>query len=342
MFRRVRLMEVGWDRDLVLETLADLPIPGPGQVVVAVEAVGVCYRDLIDRAGRFPFIQTPITPGHEAAGRVIAVGRGVTLWSPGDRVATMHRDHCGECGVCEKGDTSLCEAAAHVFGLLADGGYASHIVAPQRAFYAVPDGIDAAIAATLHCTYGTAWRGLFNAGGLKKGEKAVITGANGGVGAAAVDLASRVADTVVAVIRDARHEAFVKSQGADLVVVDSAGRFHKTAEAFGADVVLECVGSPTFNASLRCTRVGGRVVVVGNVVEEKVALNLGFVVTRGLRIIGPGGATPTDMRALLEEHRRLPLRAAIQERVALERADEAQRRVNAGGLHGRLVLDLEL
>jgi acryloyl-coenzyme A reductase len=342
VFRRVRMMEAGWDRDLELESFNEVPQPGPGEVAVTTEAVGVCYRDLIDRAGRFPFLQTPITPGHEAVGRISAVGAGVDLWKIGDRVATMHRDHCGTCAVCEKGDTCLCEGAAHVFGLLADGGYATHVVAPQRAFYAVPDDLDAGLAATLHCTYGTAWRGLFTAGGLRSGEKVVITGANGGVGAAAVDLASRVAGTVVAVIRDGRHEVFVRKQGADHVVVDGTGRFHKTARAVGADVVLECVGAPTFNASLRCTRVGGRVVVVGNVVEEKVALNLGFIVTRGVRVIGPGGATPKDMVAVLAEHSRLPLRAAIDQVMPLEKADTAQRRLQRGGLQGRLVLDMSL
>src|SRR5688572_25835642 len=120
---RARLTAIGWDQDLAIEEQAQ-PTPAPGQIVVEVEACGVCGRDIIDRAGRFKFIRTPITPGHEAAGRVVAIGDGVTEWKVGDRVATMHRDFCGACEACKAGETSVCMRAAGVLGLIVDGGYA--------------------------------------------------------------------------------------------------------------------------------------------------------------------------------------------------------------------------
>ena len=151
-WRRVRMLETGFTRELELVE-APVPEPSGSQVLVAVEACGVCYRDTIDRSGRFAFIQLPVTPGHEAVGRVVAVGSDVQHWKVGDRVATMHRDSCGTCPSCRAGDTSLCPFAASVLGLLVDGGYSSHVIAPERCFYAMPEEIPAEMAAILHCTY---------------------------------------------------------------------------------------------------------------------------------------------------------------------------------------------
>src|SRR5262245_18978138 len=187
--RRARLVETGWERDLAYEPEAPEPDALEGELVqFEVEACGVCHRDLLDRAGRFPFLRLPITPGHEAVGRVVAVGPAVTRWRIGDRVATMHRDACGPCPACARGDTSLCESASWVLGILADGGYADRLVAPESCLYAVPAALPAAQAAVYHCTFGTAWRGL---GPVAAGERVLVTGANGGVGAAAVQLAAR-------------------------------------------------------------------------------------------------------------------------------------------------------
>src|SRR5262245_26053929 len=134
--RRARLVETGWERDLAYEPEAPEPDALEGELVqFEVEACGVCHRDLLDRAGRFPFLRLPITPGHEAVGRVVAVGPAVTRWRVGDRVGTLHRDACGACEACVAGQTSLCTSASFVLGILADGGYASHVSAPESAFW---------------------------------------------------------------------------------------------------------------------------------------------------------------------------------------------------------------
>jgi acryloyl-coenzyme A reductase len=335
--RRARLEASGWDRDLAFEPAAADPPPATGtQVLVALEAAGVCHRDLIDRAGRFPFQQLPITPGHEGAGRVVAVGPEVTQWRVGDRVGTMHRDSCGTCPECARGATSLCLSAAFALGILADGTYASHIVAPERALFRVPESLSAAQAAVYHCTTGTAWRGLGSDGGVRPGQRVLVTGANGGVGVAAVQLAARLGAEVIAVVRDARHRESLARLGAHEVVVDGGGGFHKQVR--GIDVALDCVGQPTFNSALRALRLGGRVVAVGNVVEERVGLNLGYVIVNALKVIGSSGASVSDMEKLAAFLGERPVEVPIAGELELARADEAQRRVKAGGLFGRLVL----
>ena len=332
----------GFEQSLSIEDF-ELPTPGPDQVLIEVEACGVCYRDLIDRGGGFPFLQLPITPGHEAAGRVIAVGPksgGEHGFSVGDRVGTMHRDACGACPSCLAGQTSQCGGAAWVFGILVDGGYATHLVAPHSALYALPDSLKGVEAAPLHCTFGTAYRDLATLGQLRAGERVLVTGANGGVGYAGVQIASRLGADVVAVVRDAKHEARLRALGADHVIVDAGSSFHQhpLLAQRRADLVLDAVGFSTFNSSLRSLRIGGRVVVVGNIVPQKFALNLGFIITSGLTIIGGSGATPADMRALLALHEARPFEIAIEEALPLDAADQAQRRLKAGGVFGRLVL----
>jgi acryloyl-coenzyme A reductase len=340
MSRRARLREVGWAANLEVEPF-EPPAPTGDQVVIAVEACGVCHRDCIDRAGRFAFVRVPITPGHEAVGRVIAIGPQVRDWRVGDRVASMHRDACPPaqaCDACAAGETSLCERSAAVLGLLIDGGYASHLVAPERCFYRMPDEVPAPLAAIFHCTLGTAFRGLVRAGGLEAGMRALVTGGNGGVGAAAVQVAARLGARVIAVVRRAEHGPLVEELGASAVIVDDEGRFHKRLPGGLVDVAIDCVGAPTFNAALRSLRLGGRLIAVGNVADARVDVNLGFLITRGLRVVGSSGATRRDMDELLGLHAARPLTMPVHAALPLADADRAQRQVAAGGLAGRIVL----
>ena len=327
---------LGWDAPMMAEDQPDPHAPTGNQVVVAVEACGVCHRDLIDRGGGVPFMTLPITLGHEATGRVLAIGPDVTQWQPGDRVATLHRDSCGECERCQEGENSLCQNAAHALGIFADGGYATHLTLPERCLYGMPDDLSTAEAAILLCTYGTAFRGL-RSGGCGPGTTVVITGASGGVGSAAIEVASRMGARVVAVIRDAGRREYVKSLGADIVVVDPGDGFHKAPETANADLVIDCVGPPTMNASLRSLRLGGTVVVIGNITTERLSLNLGLVIVKALHIIGSSGASPRDMADLLELRGDRPFAMTVRE-LPLAEAEEAHRLLRQGGVAGRLVL----
>ncbi len=333
---RVHLTQTGWAQDLEADfTPQETPTPRPDQVLVRVHACGVCYRDLIDREGRFPFLQLPRVPGHEAAGEVVAVGGKVTDFAVGDHVGTMHRDACGGCEACVAGEPSLCAGAAWVLGLLADGGYARHLLVPASALFPVPRDLPWAHAAVLHCTYGTAWRALVTVAGVQAGQRVLVTGANGGVGGAAIQIAARLGAEVVAVVRDPARVEYVRGLGAHQVEVDDSGRFHKRVG--GIHVAVDCVGAPTVNASLRSLAVGGQVVLVGNVTDARVELNVGRLIVFGVRLAGVGGANRADMRALLASG---PFEVPIAATLPLERADEAQRRLRAGGVEGRLVLEI--
>lgn len=334
--KAARLVEAGWAQDLCVDTL-DPRDPVGDEILVAVEACGVCHRDLIDREGRFPFLSLPRTPGHEAVGRVIALGPDVSEWAIGDRVATMHRDFCGRCAACLDGNISLCDQAASVLGLVIDGGYATHLVAPERCWYRADPAMSPAGAAMLHCTYGTAYRALTFAGELRSGQRVLVTGANGGVGHAAIQVAVRLGATVVAVVRDPQQAEWLGELGAAEVLVAGDGRFHKQLDE-AVDVVVDCVGEPTLNAALRCLEVGGRLVCVGNVVPERFPVNVGYLITYGISIRGNSGATREDMAAVIALHRARPFAFQVHAQRSLEEADASQREVKAGGLRGRIVL----
>jgi D-arabinose 1-dehydrogenase-like Zn-dependent alcohol dehydrogenase len=157
---------------------------------------------------------------------------------------------------------------------------------------------------------------------------------------------------VVAVIRDERHAGFVRELGAHEVIVDSTtpapperGRNLDEGARFAdrvqpVDLALDTVGAPTFLAALRAVRVGGRVVVIGNVTREKVPVNLGFLITRGITVVGGSGATRAEMREVVAMHAAKPFRFVVHA-MPLSRADEAQRLVRSGGLQGRIVLATE-
>ncbi len=336
-FRRARILEAGFDRDLHLENQAELPQPPAGWVRLKVEASGVCHRDLIDRAGRVPFMAFPVAPGHEVCGVIDALGVGVTWWQNGQRVASFHRDACGHCSACQQGERGLCTGAANIFGITIDGGYASHMLAPESALFAVPEAMDARLAATFVCTYGTAWRALTRFAAPAVGDVVVVVGAHGGVGRAAVELAKRLGCEVVAVVRRADDRGLT-ALGADHIVVNSDGRFHKALPTAPARVVVDCVGAATFNASLRCLAVGGRLTMVGNIDEARSELQLGRMIVFGLQVVGSSGVSDDELKTLLNMHEEQPFAACFEPPYRLDQADQAMRDLHAGGGCGRKVI----
>ena len=336
--QRVVLHEFGFDTPLSYEPDApDLPPPTGSDVIVAIDACGVARRDLIDRSGRLRFVSLPIVLGHELSGIVVAAGPDAA-WPVGDHVGALHRDSCGTCERCQEEETGHCAFAMRVFGITIDGGYASHVIAPSRALYPSPASMRGATGAVFNSTAGTAYRALNRFGGLGPGQTVLITGANGGVGHAGVQIAKRQGAEVIAVVRSAEHGPFVESLGADHVIVDDGSGFHRKLPSRAVDVVLDCVGGPTFNASLRSVRLGGGVGLVGNVSEERISLNVGRIVVGDVQVCGSTGATRRDLAGLIELIGDEPLRSEIAGIYPLEAANEAHERLRAGGVSGRLVL----
>ncbi|HZS42109.1 MAG TPA: alcohol dehydrogenase catalytic domain-containing protein [Polyangia bacterium] len=322
--------------------LADWPSPQPGagQVLVRVAACGVCYRDLLDREGKYPFMKRPVVTGHEWAGEIVAIGAGVRQFAAGDRVATTHRPACGECAPCRAGDETHCQTAMASYGLTVDGGYAEEVLAWESSLVRVPDAVPLDGAAFLHCTAAVALRALRHHARLAAGQTVVMTGATGGVGVHALQVAKLLGARVVAVTSSAAKVEALRALGADDVLVAPDGNFHKEALARtgGADVALELVGGPTFNSSLRSLRLGGRLALVGNVTASSLEVNPGYLIVREIAVCGSSSATRAELSEVLAWAAAGKLRPIIADRLPLSAARDAQARLAQKGVVGRIVL----
>lgn len=339
--KAVVLARAGPPENLVAQDVPT-PVVTPRHVLVKVHACGVGYRDIIDRRGDMPMMRTPIVPGHEFAGEVVEVGEDVERWHPGDRVLNLYFASCGRCDQCLGGDERRCRAMSESFGLTVNGGYAEYVLAHERALEALLPEIPWDVAATLYSATGVGFNNTANAAGVRPGERVLVTGASGGVGSAALQTAKLLGATVWVVTSSAAKADELRGLGADRVVVNATGDFHKQVLAGtggeGVDAAIDCVGAPTLNASLRSLRPHGRVVVVGNVDARRIELNLGLLLVRSLSIVGSDNITRAALRQVMQLVREGRIRPRIHERMPLERAADAHRLLEARGATGRIVL----
>ena len=177
----------------------ETPIPGPGEVRVAVEACGVCHSDETAKEGGMPGSRYPIIPGHEVTGRVDALGEGVTGWSVGQRVGVgWFGGECGACERCRRGDFMNC-GRRDIPGVTRDGGYAEAMTVSARALAAIPEALSFAEAAPLLCAGVTTFNAL-RRGGARPGDLVAIHGI-GGLGHLAVQFAGKLGYRIVAIAR---------------------------------------------------------------------------------------------------------------------------------------------
>jgi propanol-preferring alcohol dehydrogenase len=151
------------------------PVPGPGEVLIRVAACGVCHTELDEIEGRLPPPRLPVIPGHQAVGRIEAIGPGAAGWKIGDRAgAAWIFSACGHCTFCREGRENLCPEF-RATGRDADGGYADRLVMPAAFAIPIPDGIDDDRAAPLLCAGAIGWRSL-RLSGYAPGKKLGLTG----------------------------------------------------------------------------------------------------------------------------------------------------------------------
>lgn len=175
----------------------DKPKPSENEVLIKVEACGICHSDNFVKAGGFPGLEYPRIPGHEVVGIVEEVGPNVSNWEKGQRVGVgWHGGHCFECEPCRRGDFISCENAK-VSGIHYDGGYAEYMTAPKEAIAKIPDELSSADAAPLLCAGITVFNALRNSG-IRAGDLVAVQGI-GGLGHLAIQYASKMGMRTVAI-----------------------------------------------------------------------------------------------------------------------------------------------
>ena len=195
-FRAAQALSPGAPLAVIDQALAE---PGPGSVRVAVEACGICHSDSLFVDNQWPGVQFPVTPGHEIAGHIDALGDGVQGWREGDRVAIgWSGGYCGHCRSCRRGDFVHCEVGM-VTGATFPGGYADYLVAPASALARIPDEMSAVDAAPLACAGLTMFNSLRHTG-AGPGDLVAILGI-GGLGHLGVQFAVKMGFRTVAIAR---------------------------------------------------------------------------------------------------------------------------------------------
>jgi NADPH2:quinone reductase len=309
---------------------AALPVPGPGEVLVAVHAAPVNYVDLLVVGGTYQFMPPlPFIPGKGPAGVVTALGPEVTDWRIGDRVLAMAEQ----------------------------GGWAEAVAVRADQCYRLPTVMSFTEAASLSLVYDTAWFALRERARLQSGETVLVLGASGGVGRAAVQLAHVMGARVLAGIARPEREAEVRAAGADAVIDLSAAELrdslraqvHAATEGHGADVVLDPLGGAVFAAAVRALAWRGRLVVIGFAAGAIPTIRTNYLLLKNIEISGlqisdyrkrcPAqvAACFAEIFRLYEEGRIAPAAATI---LPLDRAGAALALLRDRRIAGRAVLRL--
>ena len=338
-------------RAVVLEATGDasglryqeVPTPSatPGHVVVKVGACAVAQRDIIERRGGHPFMQPPLIQGHEFAGEVVELGQGVSRLALGDRVVCMYTDSCGVCDQCLGGDERRCTGVRESYGLTTNGGYAEYALVAERGLARLADGLSYEQGACMWSAVGVGYNNVVHKAQVRPGEVVLVTGASGGVGLAALQTVKLLGAHAWALTTSADKAKRLEALGAEVVIIDDGKGFHREVRARrpeGVDAVIDCVGSPTLGAALKATRRYGRIVVVGNIDPEPLALRVGSLVVNAIDLLGSDNVT---RRALAEASDLVlagRLEVVIDRVLPLAEAVSAQRLLEERGAFGRVVL----
>jgi alcohol dehydrogenase, propanol-preferring len=291
-----------FDQPLSVE---DVPKPtaGPGEVVVRIEASGLCHTDIHAARGEWPVKPTlPLIPGHEGVGIVEEVGAGVTRVAEGDRVAIPWLGYaCGTCEHCVTGWETLCLSQQNT-GYSRDGGYAEYALAKADYVGIVPEGVSPYDAAPLTCAGVTTYKAV-KVSGARPSDLVAVFGI-GGLGHLAVQYAKIAGATVVAVdLQDDKLE-LARELGADHTVNATEVNVVEAIKALGgADVAISTAVSPkAFEQAYGSLRRGGRLVFVGLPADNEIKLPIFETVLNGTSVIGSIVGTRVDLAEVFELH----------------------------------------
>jgi D-arabinose 1-dehydrogenase-like Zn-dependent alcohol dehydrogenase len=288
-------------------------------------------------------VKLPLVPGHEFAGVIARVGAEVEDWAVGDRVTATQTISCLRCARCREGALQLCERMS-TYGHDRDGGYATHVLAEERTLVRVPDSVPFTWAATAGCSMGTAYNGMRTIAGVEPGDVVVITGATGGTGIHAVEVARMLHAEVVAVTRQQEAADVLRRAGAEHVVVGSTDGLREELDARvgrRADVIFDTVGSAVFSGAMRSLRNGGTYVFFGQTSRGEVHFSPAVAFLHGINFLS---VTGTPIAALERVMHCLDRRLITPHVDVVHGWDEALAshvRLDGTDFVGRLVVSLE-
>ncbi len=342
--RAILLDQHGPVENLRFVTDHAIPEPGEGEVRIRVRVAALNRLDIWVRNG-WPGIKLPLPHilGADAAGDIDQIGPGVVGWSVGDRVVIDPSVSCGRCEYCRSGRQNLCDS----FGIRGEhtiGTYAEYIVIAARNLLKLPDHVSYAQAAGAALVYLTAWHSLITKGNLRPAETVLIVGASGGVNTASIEIAKFAGAYVYVVGSSAAKLEQATALGADEVIDRSAEDWSKAmfkrTNRRGVDVVVDNVGKDTLFGSIRSVRKGGRILIVGNTSGPLAEVDLRYIFSKQISIIGSTMAPHSDFVTVMQLVFDGKLKPPISATYPLEQAADAHRALEQGDMFGKIILEV--
>jgi acryloyl-coenzyme A reductase len=327
--------------------LEEVPVPAlrPNDVLIRVEACGVCFHDVVTRNGVLRRgIRMPLIPGHEVSGIVEAVGPAVRLFAPGDRVATVQRRHiCGFCRFCRTGRETSCADREFLGDADLNGGYAEYVAVEDDNVAKVPDGVPLDRAAIVACAIGTELNAIRDVAAVQPGDRVLVSGAGGGLGIHGVQIAKLCGGHVIAVTTSDEKAQIIRDAGAHEVIVVARGedfspKVIAATGGDGVDVVIDNVGSVLFEPTRRSLGMGARWVFIGQLTGDFVKFNPAQIFMKDVSIRSAKSTSRRQLEDALDLVALGLVRPIITDVLPLEAAADAHRRVEAGQTIGRILL----
>ena len=312
-----------------------LPEPGPGEVLIRVQACGVCHSDASAKQGGMAQQVYPIVPGHEIAGVIEALGEGVIGWAVGQRVgAGWFAGHCGHCDQCRRGRFMACSNMA-IHGVTRDGGYAEAVIVRAEALALIPDDLDCVDAAPMLCAGVTTFNALVHCGARPGGVVAVI--GVGGLGHLAIQFAAKMGMVVAAISRGPEKADLARSLGAQHYLDSAKDDLAAALQGLGGAeaVVATGVGVDGLSAAINGLTPDGKLLLLG-VPGEPVPV-YAWQTLRGRSVTGSSGGTGVESQDTMRFAALAGVRPMI-ETMPLDQAAEAYDRMMAGHARFRIVL----
>ena len=319
---------------------ASQPQPGVGEILIRIEACGVCHSDVHVADGDWPqfakIVKTPLIPGHEIAGVVVEEGAAVEDLKIGDRVGVPWIYWtCGECEFCREGNENLCRKQK-ITGVTIDGGYAEFVKAPASHVLRIPDNLSSVQAAPLFCAGVTVYRALKHSG-ILPGQRLAIFGI-GGLGHLGVQFGQALGADVVAVDISDEKLALARSLGASAAINASTNNVIKELRnRGGAHVVLvTSAARASYETAFHCVRPTGALMAVG-LPADPICFPAILMAAGEIRIQASTVGTRQDLREVLAMAAAGHVRCQVAARPLAE-VNDALDQLRRGQVSGRLVL----
>jgi NADPH:quinone reductase-like Zn-dependent oxidoreductase len=338
--KAVRIHEFGGPEVLRYEDAPD-PVPRKDQVLVRVRACAMNHLDIWVRKG-LPGVKLPHILGSDIAGEIVEIGEYVTGFNPGQRVLLAPMHFCNHCAKCTAGLQNQCREFT-VRGNGVDGGDCELVAVPAVSVIPIPDQLDFNQAASVPLVFLTAWHMLVGRAGIRPGQTVLILGASSGVGIAAIQIAKLFQARVITTAGDENKLERGRALGADYGINHYTQKISEEVKKItnreGVDIVVEHVGAATWEESVKSLKPAGTLVTCGATTGAAAAIDLRFLYSRQLSILGSYMGTMGELHEVLQHVFAGRLKPVVDRVFPLKETRAAHEHMEKSQMFGKIVLD---